>query len=718
MIKVIKRDGRKVDFDKDKIIIAIEKAMKYGSGIHDRHLAEEIADEIEIAIDGQSLVKISNIEDMVFNNLLEHNQRSTARAYEGYRKVREYQRVSGSIDSSVLGIVNGTNKSVMTENSNKNANILSTQRDLIAGEVSKDIARRLKIPTHIIQAHDDGIIHYHDQDYAIQNMFNCCLVNLEDMLQNGTVINGKMIESPKSFSTACTVATQIVQQVANGQFGGQTISLTHLAPFVRKSYIKHKDFISKSNELYQLNLSECQINKIAKDLTSKEIKNGVQTIQYQVNTFSSSNGQAPFLSIYMDINENPEYTKEVSMIIEEFLNQRYIGMKNPDGVLITPSFPKLLYVLDENNVPKDSEYRWLTDLSVKVASKRMNPDFISAKKMRENYEGQVFGCMGCRSFLSTYKDENNKYKFYGRFNQGVVTLNLVDVAISSNKNIDLFWKVLSERMELVKDALMVKHNSLKGTISDVSPVHWQHGAIARLNPGETIDKYLYDGYSTISFGFIGLYETVKFLIGDTHTSLTGEKLALNIMNTMRDRVDKWKRETNIGFSLYGTPSESTTDRFARTLKRKYGEIEGITTNGYLTNSYHVNVKEEINPFDKLSFESQFQNISSGGSVSYVEATNLSHNLPVLESVVDYMYHNIQYAEINTKSDYCGKCGFEGEILLDEKYEWYCPKCGNRDQGKMNVCRRTCGYIGDNFWNEGRTKDIGDRYVHIDNKVLS
>ncbi len=694
------------------------KAMKCGSGIVDEKCAHDIAVEIEKWHEhSDDNISIYRIEGQVFEKLIEKGQILTAKAYEGYRKVREFQRETNTIDNEIYGIVNQTNKEAMEENSNKDATVLATQRDLIAGEFSRDYCRRLLLPPKIVQAHDDGIIHFHDMDYYIQKMHNCDLVNLKDMFAKGTVINDKLIETPKSLQTACTVATQIVQQVANGQYGGQTISLAHLSPFVRLSYEKHQHNVRHEGRLIGIEYTDEQVEKIATSRIKDEIKAGIQTIQYQINTFSTTNGQAPFLSVFMYLREEPEYIKETAMLIEETLRQRYVGMKNPVGAYVTPAFPKLLYVLDDNNVPQDSEYRYLTDLAVKCVSKRMMPDFISAKVMRENYEGQVFPCMGCRSFLSPWKDENGEYKWYGRFNQGVVTLNLADAGLSANHKLDVFWKILDERLELCKEALMLRHESLKGTLSDVSPIHWRYGALARLKSGETIDKLLENGYSTISLGYIGLYECVVSLIGDTHTSKDGNELATKIMQRLREACDSWKEETGLGFGLYGTPAESTTYTFARALKKRFGIVKGITDKDYLTNSYHVNVKEHIDAFDKLKVEAKFQKVSSGGAISYVEVTNMSENLDALSALIDYMYDTIQYAEINTKSDYCQECGFDGEILLDENREWYCPNCGNRNHKSLNVCRRTCGYLGDNFWNQGRTQEIAERFVHLDNHLL-
>ena len=717
MMRVIKRNGHTVDFDATKIENAILKAMKCGSGIIDEQCAKDIAREIEEShrySDGD--ISIYRIEGQVFEKLIEKGQILTAKAYEGYRKVREFQRETNTIDNEIYGIVNQTNKEAMEENSNKDATVLATQRDLIAGEFSKDYCRRLLLPPKIVQAHDDGIIHFHDMDYYIQKMHNCDLVNLKDMFAQGTVINDKLIETPKSLQTACTVATQIVQQVANGQYGGQTISLAHLSPYVRISYEKHKKNVINEGKMIGIDYSDEQIEKIAKSRLKDEIKAGIQTSQYHINTFSTTNGQAPFLSVFMYLKEEPEYIEETAMLIEETLRQRYVGMKNPVGAYVTPAFPKLLYVLDDNNVPQDSKYRYLTDLAVKCVAKRMMPDFISAKIMRENYEGQVFPCMGCRSFLSPWKDENGEYKWYGRFNQGVVTLNLADAGLSADHNLDNFWKILDERLELCKEALLLRHESLKGTIADVSPIHWRYGALARLKSGEKIDKLLENGYSTISLGYIGLYECVVALIGQTHTSKEGNELATKIMERLREACDSWKEETGLGFGLYGTPAESTTYTFARALKKRFGIVPGVTDKDYLTNSYHVNVREHIDAFSKLEVEAKFQKLSSGGAISYVEVTNMSQNLDALSALIDYMYETIQYAEINTKSDYCQECGFDGEILLDENREWYCPNCGNRNHKTLNVCRRTCGYLGDNFWNQGRTQEIAERFVHLDNHL--
>lgn len=716
MVKVIKRDCTEANFNKEKILNAILKAMTSGSGIVKPKIAEDIADEIFEETKDREEVSISEIESMVFDKLISKKQRLTARAYEGYRSIREFQREENELDDVVYGIVEGTDKEVLDENSNKNAYIAPTQRDLIAGELSRNYSRRNLLPINITQAHDEGVIHFHDADYFVQHIHNCQLVNLEDMLQNGTVINTKMIEKPKSFQTACTVATQIVQQVANSQYGGQTIALSHLAPFVRISREKWVKRVIQDFEETGVTYNMEHVNYIADKRLREEIKAGIQTIQFQVNTFNTSNGQSPFLTVFMYISENPEYEKETAMLIEEVLNQRYEGMKNEVGVPVTPSFPKLIFVLDENNIFKDSKYYYLKKLACKCVAKRMMPDFISAKIMKQNYDGEVFPCMGCRSFLSNWKDENGKYKWYGRFNQGVVTLNLVDIGLSADKDMDKFWNILDERLRLCYQALMLRHERLEGTSTTISPIHWQYGAIARLSKDDKIDDLLHNGYSTISLGYAGLYECVLSMLGVSHTTEDGEKFALAVMNKLKTTCDKWKNDTGIGFGLYGTPLESTTYKFARKLRDRFGVIDGITDKDYITNSYHVNVKEEIDAFKKLGFEAQFQKISSGGAVSYVEVTNLNNNLDAIEQLVDYIYDTIQYAEINTKSDYCQVCGFDGEILLDENLEWYCPNCGNRDHNKMNVCRRTCGYLGDNFWSRGRTQEIGERYVHIDNHL--
>lgn len=717
---VIKRDGRQVPFDKDKIRTAILRAMHQGSGVIKEKIADDIANEIENEISDTTSVNISQIELLVYSKLISKKQKLTAKAYEDYRAVREYQRQHNTIDNKVLGIVDGTNKASLAENSNKNEALISTCRDLVAEEVSKDISLRMMLPPHIAQAHQEGLIHIHDLGHYLNHSFNCCLVNLNDMLQNGTVINGKLIEKPHSFRTACTIATQIIAQVASGQFGGQTITLSHLAPFVRISAEKIRKEVEEEFSLFSTYGEDPDTYKITEDIIqkrlAKEVRDGVQTFQYQINTLQTSNGQSPFLSVFMYISEDKEYEKETAMLVEEFIRQRIQGMKNEVGVWITPAFPKLLYVLDENNIHEDSQYWYITELAAECVSKRMMPDFISAKHMRKNYEGNVFGCMGCRAWLSPYNGETNNetgtYKWYGRFNMGLTSINLADCGMSAQGNIEDFWKIFDERLELCYESLMLRYDKLKNVTSDVSPIHWQHGAIARLPKHAPIYPLLQDGYATITLGYIGVYECVKSLIGVSHTAPDGEKLALEIVKYMKSKVLEWKKRTGLGFALYGTPSEALTEKFANATVRRWGTVDGHEARGFLTNSYHVFVEEEINAFDKLQFESQFHPISSGGSISYIEAVNLTNNIPAVLSVIKYIYDNIQYAEINTKSDYCHECGYDGEILIDENLDWYCPNCGNRDKSKMNVVRRTCGYLGENFWNKGRTEEIKNRYVHL------
>ena len=716
-MNVIKRDGRIVDFNKDKINQAILKAMKQGSNIIKPKIAEDIAEEIYNEFKDIETIDIVDIETTVYNKLITKKQKLTAKAYEGYRAVREYQRQQNTIDNKVLGIIDGTNQETLTENSNKNKTLISTARDLVAEEVSKDISLRMMLPPHLAQAHQEGIIHIHDLGHYLNPSFNCCLVNLEDMLQNGTVINGKMIEKPHSFRTACTISTQIIAQVASGQFGGQTITLSHLAPFVRISEEKIRKEVKE--ELMLINNQDWD-NQIVENLVTKrlakEVKDGVQTFQYQINTLQTSNGQSPFLSVFMYISEIPEYEKETAMIIEEFIKQRIQGMKNEKGVWITPAFPKLLYVLDENNINENSEYWYITKLAAECVSKRMMPDFISAKHMKQNYEGNVFGCMGCRAWLSPYKGNINntegQYKWYGRFNMGLTSINLGDCGLSAQGSIEDFWKIFDERLELCYESLMLRYEKLKDVTSDVSPIHWQNGAIARLPKHAPIFPLLQDGYATITLGYIGVYECVKSLIGKSHTTEDGEKLALEIVKYMKTKVLEWKKRTGLGFALYGTPSESLTEKFANACIRRWGTVDGEDIRHFLTNSYHVFVEEKIDAFSKLKFESQFHPISSGGCISYIEAVNLTNNIPAVLTLIKFIYDNIQYAEINTKSDYCHVCGYDGEILIDDNLEWYCPNCQNRDKSKMNVVRRTCGYLGENFWNEGRTEEIKNRYVHL------
>ncbi len=712
-IKVIKRNGRQVDFDSAKIEQAILKAMKYGSGIVHEKLAKEIGENFST---DKTIITIKEIEDYVYKSLVEADDTLTAKCYEAYRAVREYQRQKNTIDNKVIGLINGENKEALMENSNKQEQLISTQRDLVAEEVSKDVAKRIMLPPHIAQAHDNGLIHIHDLGHYLNPSFNCCLVNLKDMLENGTVINGKLIEKPKTFRTACTIATQIIAQVASGQFGGQTISLAHLSPFVRISEEKIRKQLIKEWGDNGFSYTPEQLNNAVALRLKEEVKSGIQTIQYQVNTLQTSNGQSPFLSVFMYISEYPEYEKETVMLIKEVLEQRIQGIKNEVGAWITPAFPKLLYVTDENNIHEDSAYYELTKIASVCVSKRMMPDFISAKHMKQNYEGNVFGCMGCRAWLSPYTGPtNNKegdYKWYGRFNMGVTSLNLADVGLSAQGDIKKFWNILEDRLDLCKESLMLRYDKLKDITSDVSPIHWQHGAIARLKKHEPIGALLHDGYATITLGYIGLYECVLGLIGESHTTAKGEALAVDIMNHLKAKIVLWKRQTGLGFALYGTPSESLTERFARCLRARFGVIEGVTDRDYLTNSYHVFVGEEIDAFEKLKFESKFHPISSGGAISYVELPNLANNADVILTLIKYMYENVQYAEMNTKLDFCMECGFEGEILCDDNLEWYCPNCSNRDRDRMNVVRRTCGYLGENFWNEGRTQEIKERVMHL------
>lgn len=718
MCYVIKRDGRTVPFDKEKIKTAILKSMHNGSGVIREKIAEDIANEIAEESHGLENIEIANIEMAVYNKLISKKQKLTAKCYEDYRAVREYQRMHNTIDNKVLGIIDGSNEDALAENSNKQKTLISTCRDLVAEEVSKDISLRMKLPPHLAQAHQEGIIHIHDLGHYLNNSFNCCLVNLKDMLMNGTVINGKMIERSHSFRTACTIATQIIAQVASGQFGGQTITLSHLAPFVRISEERIRNEVE--NEIYSIMeygfYNSVAIEEIIQKRLAKEIRDGVQTFQYQINTLQTSNGQSPFLSVFMYIDEDPEYEHETAMIIEEFIRQRIQGMKNEVGAWITPAFPKLLYVLDENNIHEDSKYWYITKLAAECVSKRMMPDFISAKHMRQNYEGNVFPCMGCRAWLSPYKGSINniegEYKWYGRFNMGLTSINLADCGLSAQGDINAFWQIFDERLELCYESLLLRYEKLKDVTSDVSPIHWQHGAIARLPKHAPIFPLLQDGYATITLGYIGVYECVMSLLGVSHTTPEGEKLALEIVKYMKSKIVEWKKRTGLGFALYGTPSESLTEKFANATVRRWGTVDGKEARKFLTNSYHVFVEEKIGAFEKLKFESQFHPISSGGCISYIEAVNMTQNIPAVLSLIQYIYENIQYAEINTKSDYCQVCGYDGEIMIDDDLEWYCPNCGNRDKARMNVTRRTCGYLGENFWNEGRTAEIKNRYVHL------
>ena len=705
-LSIIKRDGSKAEFDKLKIENAILKAMKYGSGVLEEDIAKDIAEEIEkIYLQGSPSPTVSKVEELVYKELIDHKQELTAKAYEGYRAVQSFKREVNTTDDSILGLLDKSNEDVLNENSNKNGQLASTQRDLMAGEVSKDIARRKLIPAHIVQAHDEGVLHYHDMDYAIQPIHNCMLINLEDMLTNGTVINNKLVESPKSFATACTVTTQIIAQIASGQYGGNSITIKHIAPFLRVSYNK---YFEKYKEKYSLEMA----HELAEDRMLEELKSGIQTIRYQLSTLHTSNGQSPFSTIYLEIEEGGEFEREEALICEEMILQRLEGMKNYRGQEIGEEFPKLVYLLDEHNCLEGGKYDYITKLAAKCNTKRLVPDYQSAKIMRRNYDGETFPPMGCRSHLSNWKDENGNYKWYGRFNQGVVSLNLVQVALTANKDMKKFWEVLDERLDLCREALMVRHNLLLGTPSDISPIHWQHGGIARLEKGEKIDTLLKNGYSTLSLGYVGIYEMTQAMLGVSHTTKEGEEFALQVMNHLKDACDLWKKETGLGFGLYGTPGESLTSRFCRIDKQKFGEIENVTDRMYYTNSYHVHVTEEIDAFEKLKFESQFHDISLGGCISYVEVPDMSKNLPAVEQIINYIYHNIQYAEINTKPDVCFKCGYTGEIKLDDDMEWYCPNCGNKDKNEMQVMRRTCGYIGSNMWGKGRTQEISQRVLHL------
>lgn len=706
---VIKRDGTTVEYDRRKIEIAIEKANNEvpASERVTKEDIERILDYIEARRSSRILVE--DIQDIIEQKLMELDKYVLAKTYIVYRYTRALVRKANTTDESILSLIKNANKDVMEENSNKNAIAAATQRDLIAGEVSKDLTNRILLPEKISQAHADGILHFHDADYFIQPIFNCCLIDIGNMLDNGTVMNGKLIESPKSFQVACTIMTQIIASVASSQYGGQSVDVRHLGKYLRKSYEKFKKNIE---ETAGGNIAPEDVEKIVEQRVKDELRSGVQTIQYQINTLMTTNGQSPFVTLFLCIDKDDEYVKENAMIVEEILRQRLQGIKNEAGVYITPAFPKLVYVLDEHNCLRGGEYDYITKLAVQCSAKRMYPDYISAKKMRENYEGNVFSPMGCRSFLTAWKDENGKYKFEGRFNQGVVSLNLPQIGLIAKGDEEKFWALLDERLELCYEALMCRHNALLGTKSDVSPVHWQYGAIARLGKGEVIDKYLNDGYSTISLGYIGLFEVTKAMKGVSHTEPEGQEFALRLMNRLRAATDKWKDETGIGFGLYGTPAESLCYRFARIDKTKFGSVEDITDKGYYTNSYHVDVREEIDAFSKFEFESQFQKISSGGAISYVEIPNMRHNLEGIEEVVKFIYDNIQYAEFNTKSDYCHICGYDGEIIINDSGEWECPACHNRDHAKMNVTRRTCGYLGENFWNVGKTKEIKARVLHL------
>lgn len=720
-MKIIKRSGAEAPFDRNKIVVAVTKASneaKETNRLSEKQI-ESIADDIEIeCAKQQHALNVEEIQDLVENGIMECRAYDVAKIYITYRYKHELMRKSNTTDAQILSLLDENNEEVKQENSNKNPTVVSVQRDYMAGEVSKDVTRRFLLDEDIERAHEEGIIHFHDADYFAQHMHNCDLVNLEDMLQNGTVISGTKIDRPHSFSTACNIATQIIAQVASCQYGGQSISLTHLAPFVDVSRKKFEKEIRETMEATGLKVDDEQFRYMVDSRLHEEIKRGVQTIQYQVITLMTTNGQAPFVTVFMYLNEakNQQEKSDLAMIIEEVLKQRYQGVKNEKGAWITPAFPKLIYVLEPDNVDSGTPYYYLTELAAKCTSRRMVPDYISEKKMLELKDGNCYPCMGCRSFLTVYHDENGKPKFYGRFNQGVVTLNLVDAACSSGGSMDKFWQILDERLALCKRALMIRHNRLKGTTSDAAPILWQNGALARLKKDETIDKLLFNGYSTISLGYAGLCECTRYMTGKPHTDPEATPFALQLMHHLNDACAKWRAEENIAFSLYGTPLESTTYKFAKCLKKRFGVIPGVTDKNYITNSYHVHVTEPIDAFTKLTFESQFQELSPGGAVSYVEVPNMENNLPAVMSLLKHIYNNIMYAELNTKSDFCQKCGYTGEIRIvndkDDKLVWECPNCGNRDQATMNVARRTCGYIGTQYWNQGRTQEIKERVLHL------
>ena len=725
-MKIIKRNGSEAVFDITKIIAAITKANKVVPDAQrlTKQQIIEISDHVqEVCYARGHAMNVEEIQDIVEDAIMATGAYEVARRYITYRYVQSLKRTHNTTDDKILSLIECNNEEVKQENSNKNPTVNSVQRDYMAGEVSKDLTMRMLLPLEIVKAHEEGIIHFHDADYYAQHMHNCDLVNLDDMLQNGTVISGTLIEKPHSFSTACNIATQIIAQVASSQYGGQSISLTHLAPFVDVSRKKIRRDVEAEMKDLGIDPGEEKISEIVEKRLREEIKRGVQTIQYQVVTLMTTNGQAPFITVFMYLNEagdNQRLKSDLAIVIEEMLRQRYQGVKNEAGVWITPAFPKLIYVLENDNIYEGQPYYYLTKLAAKCTAKRMVPDYISEKKMLEykvdkNGEGHCFTCMGCRSFLTPYIDENGKPKYYGRFNQGVVTINLVDVALSSGGDFDKFWQIFDERLELCHKALMCRHNRLKGTLSDAAPILWQYGALARLKKGEPIDKLLYGGYSTISLGYAGLYECCKYMTGKSHTDPAAKPFALNVMQHMNDACTKWKNQHNIDFSLYGTPLESTTYKFAKCLQKRFGLVPGITDRNYITNSYHVHVTEQIDAFTKLKFESDFQKLSPGGAISYVEVPNMQDNLEAVIKVMQFIYENIMYAELNTKSDYCQVCGYDGEIQIvpeDGKLVWECPKCHNRDQNKLNVARRTCGYIGTQFWNQGRTAEIKDRVLHL------
>ncbi len=708
-MKVIKRDGASVDYDRSKIVTAIQKANTEVQP-SDRIAPEEI-DEIIDGIEALNRPRmlVEDIQDLVEQALVAQNKFQLAKTYIIYRYTRALVRKQNTTDESILALLRNENKELAEENSNKNTMIAATQRDYIAGEVSRDLTRRILLPEHISKAHDEGTIHFHDADYFIQPIFNCCLINIGDMLDNGTVMNGKLIESPKSFQVACTVVTQIIACVASNQYGGQSVDLSHLGKYLRRSREKFRKHIA-----YECagQVDEATMERLAEDQLRTELKSGVQTVQYQINTLMTTNGQSPFVTLFLNLKADDPYLEENAMIVEEVLRQRLEGIKNEKGVYITPAFPKLVYVLDEHNCLKGGKYDYITRLAVKCSAKRMYPDYISAKKMRENYQGNVFSPMGCRSFLAPWKNEQGEYQFEGRFNQGVVSLNLPQIGILARGDHGKFWELFEQRLALCFEAIMCRHNALKNVRSDSSPIHWQYGAIARLPKGAPLAPLLYGGYSSISLGYIGLYEVTKLMTGESHTAPEGQEFARKVMNRLRKACDDWRAETNIGFALYGTPAESLCYRFARIDKERFGTIPDVTDKGYYTNSYHVDVREPIDAFSKFQFESQFQSISTGGCISYSEVPNMAHNLDALEDVVRFIYDNIQYAEFNTKSDYCQCCGFDGEITINEDFEWECPSCGNKDQSRMNVTRRTCGYLGENFWNVGKTKEIKARVMHL------
>lgn len=694
--KVIqKRNGDIVTFDPDKIKNAITKANNKMKHRNDKLSINELEEIVSFIVQiyektsKSTTVNVEFIQDEIERELVRRNKYPLAKEYMTYRAHRALARKKNTTDEIILQLVKNENKELMEENSNKNTMLASTQRDYIAGEVSRDISTRLLLPERIVKAHKEGILHFHDLDYYVQPIFNCCLINIQDMLDNGTVMNGKKIDSPKTFQVACTVTTQIIAAIASNQYGGQSVNIKHLGKYLRKSKEKYERELSR---LFNMDdpKEKQKFDEIVNIRLHDELQAGVQTIQYQINTLMTTNGQAPFVTLFLHLDPNDEYLEETAMIIQEILVQRIQGIKNESNVYVTPAFPKLIYVLDEHNNLSGGKYDYITETAISCSIKRMYPDYISAKKMRENYEGNVFSCMGCRSFLSIWKDENGNPKFEGRFNQGVVSLNLPQIALLSEKSEKTFWRLLDERLELCFEALLCRHKALEGTLSDISPIHWQYGGIARLNKGETIDKLLHDGYSTISLGYIGIYETTKIMKGVSHTDPIGTEFALRVMNKLRETTDRWKKETGLGFGLYGTPAESLCYRFAKIDKEKFGDIPDITDKGYYTNSYHVDVREHIDAFEKLKFESQFQTISSGGAISYIEVPNMSQNKEAMRTVVKFIYDNIQYAEFNTKSDYCHKCGFDGEILLDDKNEWYCPQCGNKDKNFLTVTRRTCG----------------------------